>query len=199
MTNKEKYKQAFSVLHPSGVLSLEVESMMLKHKKAKIRTAVTAAAACFFLTCGSGAAYASNVGGIQRTIQLWIHGDQTDVDFVYHEDGTSEIFYQQEDGTRVQRGSGGVAFDADGKERPLTESEILEELNSPNVEYYEDGTVWLYYGSQKMEITDRFEDGVCYAKVSNGEKTLYMTIKYQGGWCSSPDKYVSPDTFNTGE
>ena len=72
----------------------------------------------------------------------------------------------------------------------------MEELNSPKVEYKDDGTVWVYYGEQKMEITDRFQDDVCYVKVSDGEKTLYMTVKYQNGWCTSPYKYESPDAFN---
>lgn len=196
MTNKEKYKQAFSVLRPSGKLSLEVEDMMLNNKKAKLRTAIAAAAACLLLAGGSGAAYAANVGGIQRTIQLWIHGDQTNADFQYNGDGTYDMSYQNGDGTLEEHSGGGIAVDQDGKERPLTEEELLEELNSPEVEYKEDGTVWVYYGSQKMEITDRFQDDVCYVKVSNGEKTLYMTVKYQDGYCVSPDKYENPHSFN---
>lgn len=35
MTNKEKYKQAFSVLHSSGRQFLEVEEMMKVRKKAR--------------------------------------------------------------------------------------------------------------------------------------------------------------------
>ena len=38
-----------------------------------------------------------------------------------------------------ERGGGGIAYEADGTERPLTEEEILEELNeslnAPEVEY----------------------------------------------------------------
>lgn len=196
MTNKEKYKQAFSVLHPSGKLSLEEEYIMLNSKKAKFKTAIAAAAACLLLTGGSVTAYAANVGGIQRTIQLWIHGDQTDVNFEYNGEGSYNISYQKEDGTLAELGGGGIAVDANGNERPLTEQELLEELNSPEVEYKEDGTVWLYYRDQKMEITDRFQDDICYVKLSDGEKTLYMTIKYQNGCCISPYKYEGPDAFN---
>ncbi|MCM1161800.1 MAG: DUF4179 domain-containing protein [Roseburia sp.] len=196
MTNKEKYKQAFSVLHPSGELSLEVKHMILNSKKARFKTAIAAAAVCMLLAGGSGVAYAANIGGIQRTIQLWIYGDQTNVDFKYSTDGTYNISYQNDDGALIERGGGGVAFDDDGNERPLTEEELLEELNSPEVKYEEDGTVWVYYKEQKMEITDRFQDDVCYVKLSDGEETLYMTIKYQNGCCISPDKYASPDSFN---
>lgn len=84
-----------------------------------------------------------------------------------------------------------MAIEDDGTERPLTEEELLAELNSPDVRYLEDGTVWIYYYDQQIEITDRFKDGVCYAKVSNGDETLYMTILYQDGWGSSPHKYIS--------
>ena len=195
MTNKEKYKQAFSVLHPSGRLSLEVEDMMRINKKAKFRTAVAAIATCILLAGGGSIAYAADVGGIQRTIQLWIHGDQTDANFKYDANGTYQMTYQSEDGTLEERGGGGVAIDEDGSERPLSESEVLDSLHDPDVEYKEDGTVWVYYYDQKIDITDRFQDGICYVKVSNGEETLYMTIKYQDGWCTSPHKYQSPDSL----
>lgn len=78
----------------------------------------------------------------------------------------------------------------------MTESELLEELNYPEVEYKDDGTVWVYYYDQKIEITDKFENDVCYLKVSNGEEILYMTIIYQDGYSMSPHKYVSPDSLN---
>lgn len=195
MTNKEKYRQAFSVLHPSGDLSMEVEHMMINNKKARFGTAAAVAAVCLVLAGGSGAAYAANIGGIQRTIQLWMNGDQTTVEFEYSEDGTYSLHYPGSDGTLEELGGGGVAIEDDGSERPLTEEELLEELNSPKVEYQEDGTVWVYYREQGMEITDRFEDDVCYVKLSDGEETLYMTILYQGGYSISPDKYVNPDSL----
>ena len=183
MTNKEKYKQAFSVLQSSDRISQEIERMAIMNKKAKMRTAAAAAAACAVLIGGSGIAYAADVGGIQRTIQLWIQGDQTTATFEYDGEGSYHI-----------------AYEADGTERPLTEEEILEELNeslnAPEVEYKDDGTVWVYYYDQKMEITDLFEDGVCYIKLTHGEETQYMTINYQKGYGMSPHKYPEPDSFD---
>ena len=72
---------------------------------------------------------------------------------------------------------------------------MLEQLQDPIVKYEENGTVWVYYYDRKIEITDWFEDGVCFVKVSNGEKTLYMTILYQDGWCTSPHRFESPDSL----
>lgn len=196
MTNKEKYKQAFSVLLSSGEISLEVERMAIMNKRARMRTAAAAVAACVVLAGGSGIAYAADVGGIQRAVQLWIHGDQTTAVFEYDGDGSYQMTYPLEDGEVEERSGGGVAIEADGTERPLTEEELLDSLNDPEVEYKDDGTVWVYYYDQKIEITDQFKDGICYLKLSHGEETLYMTIKYQDGYSSSPHKYADPDSFN---
>lgn len=196
MTNKEKYKQAFSVLHSPREMTLEVEKMAILSKKARIRTTAAAVITiCLLITGGSGVAYAADVGGIQRTIQLWIEGDRTDVTFEYHESGTYDMSYETKDGETEELHGGGVAIEEDGTERPLTEEELLEQFNRPDVIYEEDGTVWVYYYDQKIEITDRFEDGVCYVKVSNGEETLYMTVLYQDGWCTSPHKYTPAESL----
>lgn len=191
MTNKEKYKQAFSVLHSSDRQFLEVDEMMKVSKKARFRTAAAMAAVCLVLVGSGSIAYAADVGGVQRTIQLWIRGDQTNANFEYGADGTYLITYPSDDGTVEERG-GGIALDPDGTERPLSEDELLDSLEDPDVVYEEDGTVWVYYYDQKIEITDRFQNDICYVKVSRGKETLYMTIKYQDGWGSSPHKYMDP-------
>lgn len=196
MTNKEKYKQAFSVLHTSGRISLEEERMIVMRKKARFQVAAAAVAVCLAFTGGGSIAYAADLGGVQRKIQLWVHGDQTDADIVYNASGSYDLWYEETDGTREELHGGGIAIEEDGTERPLTEAEIMDHLNQPTVDYREDGSIWVYYYDQKTDITDRFKDGVCYVKVSNGETTLYMTILYQGGWCTSPHKYESPDSFS---
>jgi len=145
MTNREKYKQAFSVLQSSDKISQEIERMAIMNKKAKMRTAAAAAAVCAVLAGGSGIAYAGDIGGIQRTVQLWVHGDQTTATFEYDGEGTYHISYPLENGEVGEREGGGIAYESDGTERPLTEEEILEQLNeslnAPEVEYKDDGTV----------------------------------------------------------
>lgn len=71
-----------------------------------------------------------------------------------------------------------------------------EELNSPDIEYKNDGTVWLYYQDQKIDITDKFDGDICYVKIDAGKKTLYVTVKRNNGFACSEDKYISPDEFN---
>jgi len=196
MTNKEKYKQAFSALHISDEFSLEVRKMTITSKKHKLNQLVAGIAAGVLIVGGSATAYAADLGGIQRTIQLWIHGDQTDVTIDYNNDGSYDMEYTDSEGNAVHQGGGGVAIEDDGSERPLTEDELLDHINSPEVVYEDDGSVWIYYFDQKVDITDKFNDEVCYAEVSNGDETLYMTIKYKNGWSTSPNKYESPSSFN---
>lgn len=78
----------------------------------------------------------------------------------------------------------------------MAEDELLDNLMAPDVEYKEDGSIWVYWFEQKIDITDKFENGVCYVKLVNGEETLYMTVKYQNGYATSPDKYLMPFSFN---
>ena len=57
MNNKEKYKQAFSVLHASEHISLE--DAMSRKRSYRSRCRVAAAAACTVILLGSGSAYAA--------------------------------------------------------------------------------------------------------------------------------------------
>lgn len=193
MTNKQKYKQAFSVLHTSGEGCMEVGKMADFQKKQKFHKIAVAAVVCIGIVGGSGAAYAADVCGIQRTIQLWIHGDQTNATLEIKTDGTYQLNYQDENGNLQERGGGGVAFGDDGTQRALTASELMEELSMPEVEYREDGTVWLYYYDQELELTDQFENGICYVTLKGPEKTLYVTVRYQNGYSVSERKYIQPD------
>lgn len=195
MTNKDKYQRAFSVLHASNEFRMEVQPMKQKTRKAMPR--LVAVCAAVILVIGmSAVAYAADVGGIQRTIQIWLHGEQTDA-VLEIQNGQYSLGYEDAEGNSHEIHGGGVAFDDDGQERPLTDEEIMEHLNAPEVEYKEDGSVWVYYMDQALEVTDLFEDGVCYVQLKDGDGSLYMTIKYDRGHATSPHKYPHPDTFNT--
>lgn len=165
-----------------------------KRKPAGFRFA--AAAAVFAVVVGlGGSAYAMDIGGIQRTVQVWIHGDQTDASLVI-ENGSYSLDYEDEDGNQVHRGGGGVAINPDGTERPLTEEELLDDINAPEVEYEEDGRVVVYYLNQQLDVTDKFVDGICYVQLQVDDSVLYMTIKYQNGYAWSPHGYIQPNMFN---
>ena len=197
MTEKEKLQRAFAPLHASPDTMTEVMKMteQKRNKSALRRAGALGLAAALVLALGS-AAYAADFGGIQRTVQLWFKGDQTDA-VITVDQGKYTILYADEDGAEHEMGGGGIAIEDDGTERPLTEEELLEQLSSPEVEYGDDGTVTVYYLDQTLDVTDKFdEDGVCYVQLEGGEKTIYMTIKYDNGYATSTAKYVSPAEFN---
>ena len=161
-------------------------------KHFSLRKAVLLCAAVIAVFAMAGVCYAEDVGGIQRTIQLWRYGDQTDA-VLEIQDGHYELTYEDADGVHSE-GGGGVAIDAFGRERPLTEEELLEDLQDRiDVTYREDGTVWVYYKDQSMEITDLFdENGVCFVQLKNGKKTVYLTVEYDNGFSWSTECYLQP-------
>lgn len=164
----------------------------MKQKKIwPVRRLISVCAAAVLVAGMATAAYAADVGGIRRTIQIWIHGDQTSA-VIDIQGGSYQLTYTDKEGRLQQMGGGGVAIDSDGEERPLTEEEILEQFDAPQVEYREDGSAWLYCRGEKLDITDRFTDGICYVQVNDGERTLYLTIEYQGGYTMSPHGYINP-------
>jgi len=150
-------------------------------------------AACLVFTLAV-TAYAADIGGIRRIIQIWLYGDQTTAVLDVQ---NGQYTVTDEEGSFIM-GGGGVAFEPDGSERPLTEEEILEHLDHPEVAHKEDGSIWVYYRGQKIEITDRFDaDGYCYLELRDGDDTLYATIDKNGGMATSPTDYPQPDEFGT--
>ena len=197
MTNKERYQRTFSALHTSAECVKE-ETAMAKTRRIRPARALALCAAVVLLLGLATVAYAANAGGIQRTVQLWFRGDQTDAVLeIEQSDHTAySATYVDEDGNTHQIEGGGVAYDFFGREMPLTEEDILEQLNAPQVEYEEDGSVWVYYREQKVEITDKFDaDGFCYVQLNDNGRPLYMTVKYQEGYATDTNRYPSPRRF----
>ena len=197
MTDREKYKSAVDAVASSRMHKLEASDIMKNGKKNfRFKGLVIAVAAAVLLIGVCGAAYAADIGGIQSKVQLWFRGELTDVTLDISTNGNASeyaVTFTDADGNQREIHGGGIATDIFGRERPLTEEEILEHLNSPEVVYEDDGTVWVYYGSEKAEITDLFnEDGICFVKVAGGKKPVYMTIKYQEGYSTSTRKFIDP-------
>lgn len=200
MSNREQYKKAFSVLQASGDFTLGDEKMAVLKKKAMLRTFAAAACACLVIVGSSRIAYAANVGGIQRTIQLWMYGDQTDVTIDFDGSGNYSMEYTDADGNTRELGGGGFDVDADGTKRALTEDELIWLLfEEVDVSYNDDGRIMLYFQGQVADITDKFENDICYIFLNgtdlNGtDVSLYVTVlkAEDGGFpiASSPDRYL---------
>ena len=158
MTDRQRYKRTFSLLHASDSCFMEVRKMK-QTRHMPVRRLISVCTAAVLITIMAAAAYAADVGGIQRTIQLWIHGDQTNATLEV-ENGSYHLTYTDGDGKTRQISGGGVVI-----------------------------SVWVYYRSQQLEITDRFEDGVCYVQLKGSGDVLYMTVEYQGRYIVSPHGY----------
>ncbi|MBR1821620.1 MAG: hypothetical protein IJ769_08360 [Clostridia bacterium] len=146
------------------------------------------------------AAYAADVGGLRRNIQIWMHGEAKDatVEFYTNEGGGIEntdetndegtmaqpdyvVTWTDENGETHEMAGGGVAIESDGTERSLTMDEYLEQLEgSSEVLVESDGRVMLYWYDIAEDITDRFEDGVCRLTLTHGDETMYFTVTDEG-------------------
>ena len=90
MTNKERYQRTFSTLHASEDILMEVKTV--KTHKVYVSKLVAVCAAAVMVLALASVAYAKDAGGIQRNVQIWLHGDQTDAVMVV-EDGEYTLTY----------------------------------------------------------------------------------------------------------
>lgn len=203
MNNKERYKQTFSVVHTSKNYSEGVFNMNNTNKRVYFSRTLAACLVACLLLASAGVCYATNVGGIQRQVQLWIDGDKTAAVIDFNENGEYTLSYKDPNGNLYSETGGGIKFDQNGNEIPVTDEELLREMFSPNVDY-EDGKAILYYYNQveddyyknSLDITDLFVDDACYITLMQNGKPLYITVKYQKGLATSPNRYLSPEEFN---
>lgn len=193
MTNRERYKQAFSALHPSGRFSLEVEEMARIQKKHKTNMAIAAAIACAVIIGIPGTVYAADIGGIQEKLSIWLYGEKTQVD-VTENVGGGYTFTYEHDGETEQVGGGGVSIDADGTEIWMDAGEIAEEMSrSASVEEDQEGRVWVYYYDQKSDITGLFEQDRCLISLSHGDELIYLEITRENDGFYSYTQSSEPD------
>ena len=207
MNNRERYKRAFQALHAANNQWLEAVNMNMDRKHERFsfsRRAAVAVMIAALLVGSLTAAYATDLGGLRRMVTLWVHGQATDarvevytgedggVDAEFSLEGDGEdspapaayvVTWTDESGEEHQMMGGGVALERDGTERPLTMDEYLEEVDgaaAEPIEVTDDGRVMLYWYDQAVDITDRFEDGVCRLPLTHGDETLYFTVMDAG-------------------
>ena len=200
MKDKEKFQKTFEQLHASPDLLAEVLKMTEEKKvvpmKRRSMPRIAVAALVLVLVMGIGnVAYAKDFLGIQRIVQVWIHGNCTDAVLTV-DNGTYILDYKDENGELVHQSGGGVAINEDGVESPLTAEDFLDNINNyPDVVYDNDGKVWIFYKNQKWEITDKFEDEFCYIQLMLDGETKYITVMYNNGYAVDSHRYSDPEDF----
>ena len=204
-SDKERYKRAFAAVKPSEEFRVQTEvraaaagnehdaAVAAASRRSHMKRWVAAACAIVIALGGSTAAYAADLGGIQRTVQVWLNGEMTNATLDVNEiAGTYTI--TDSNGEVIESG-GGVAYNPDGSERPLTAEEMEDfVVNTPDVQVMDGGAFVLTYKGRQYDITDEFADGeeYCYITLNDGGETLYITAFRDGGLASSSDKYMIP-------
>lgn len=199
MKDNEKFQKTFDKLHASPevleeVLKMTNEEKIVSIKKANRRfSRVAAAIVATLLVIGTGtAAYAMDIVGIQKTIKIWIYGEQTDANFEYG-NGKYTLMYTDANGNECVE-KGGTTFVEDGTSSITQEDIFLNLINRPEVVYEEDGTVKVYYLDQVFDITDKFINRVCRLELQDGK---IMTIEYKSsGYTLEPGEASQTWTFH---
>ncbi len=194
MTNKERYKQAFSALQPSDFLTWEDEDMRKIQKKHKLNIAVAAAVACAVIIGVPGTVYAADIGGIREKISMWLYGTEKEVEITGNGAGGYTFTYEH-NGQMEEMGAGGVSIGDDGSETWLSAAELAEDMNThADVDTDDAGRVWVYYYDQQTDITDLFdEEGICRIKLSHEGTVSYLKVireadgSYPYSQCSEPE------------
>lgn len=179
MTNKERYKQAFSALHTSGQSSMEVEKMADIKKKHKRNTVAAAAVACAVVIGGSVTAYAADIGGIQEKVSIWKYGKKVEAEIEENSNGGYTIRYECNDEEQGLMRLIEVSTGPDWISSGLSADELVAAIND-SIDVYEDvdGSVWVYYYDQKADITDLFDaEGVCRVTMTYEGQAIYLEIK----------------------
>ena len=164
---------------------------MNKTRKRYIPRAAVLCAAVVLVLALAATAYAADLGGIRSSVRVWLRGEPMDAVLYVQGD---KYTVTNEDGTQTY--GSGVAVGADGAARPVTDEEIL--LDAPLVEYGRDGAVWVYWRSQKVDIADRFEDGVCYLTLTEDGRTVYLVVKCKDTYAFSFEAFPDPDWLGNG-
>ena len=114
MTEKERFQRAFAPLHASPDILTEVMKMTeRKTKRPALRRAATLGLAAALVLALGSVAYASDLGGIQRTVQLWLNGEMTDATLTV-KNGHYTVNYTDSEGNERERSGGLRPVDAHG-------------------------------------------------------------------------------------
>ena len=188
MTNRERYRNAAELVRPSESMDTMayVEEHIMNSRKTRrpLRTLITVCACVVLVLALCGTAYATNLGGVRHSINVWLHGDVTQV--TIEQVGEYEYLITYPDGST--RGTGGAVITPGGKSRAMTMDEIEEYLMSEVVcERDDGGRYWLYLRDHKIDVTDQItENGYAQVKVKDGVIPDYITVVWydNDGSCS---------------
>lgn len=112
--------------------------------------------AALVIAGSTGVAYAADLGGIRTTVNVWLHGEHTQLDAVPNGTGGYEFYETGSD--EPIGGGGGVWIDENGVEHAASAQEVADNMKPP-VEILDDGRVTLELKEKVWDITGEVQRG----------------------------------------
>jgi len=194
-SNSDRYKKSFDNLHLSGDFSSRLSASLEKEREDKkvvnffSAGKIAAAITICTLACGT-ACYAADVGGIRTNFNMWINGENREIEI--EDNGDGSFTYYDEDGHEY--GFGGVALGPFGQEEALSAEELVDMMNNEaNLEFTEDDRVIFHYRNISEDVTDLIVDGNLYVHLEDPTNPYtyfnFTEIIPNGSYsCSTDDK-----------
>ena len=185
----ETYKETSEAVSNSA--SSTPRRCTARRRRFYLQPAIAAAALVIIIAAGATTAYAADIGGIQRKIQVWLHGDLTEA--VLTVDEKSGTYTVTDESGHQEMAGGGVKVNADGSTQPVSAEEMYSHLADQVETDTVDSRLYLLYKDQKFDITDAFKDSdAYYVTLKDGNKTLYVTVMKDGSLAYGPYRYLLP-------
>lgn len=155
---RETYQRVFSKIQiPEPV---DVEKIMKENRRETgmnfWQKHAAALGAALVIAGSTGVAYAADLGGIRTTVNVWLHGEQKELEAV--PDGSGGYEFYENGSDEPIGGGGGIWYDENGVEHAASAQEVADNMKPP-VEILDDGRVTLELKEKVWDITGEVQRG----------------------------------------
>ncbi|MEY8468932.1 hypothetical protein [Faecalibaculum rodentium] len=155
---REAYQRVFSRIQiPEPV---DVETIMKENRRETgmnfWQKHAAALGAALVIAGSTGVAYAADLGGIRTTVNVWLHGEQKELEAV--PDGSGGYEFYENGSDEPIGGGGGIWYDENGVEHEASAQDVADNMKPP-VEILDDGRVTLELKEKVWDITGEVQRG----------------------------------------
>lgn len=155
---RETYQRVFSKIQiPEPV---DVETIMKENRRETgmnfWQKHAAVLGAVLVIAGSTGVAYAADLGGIRTTVNVWLHGEQKELEAV--PDGSGGYEFYENGSDEPIGGGGGIWYDENGVEHEASAQDVADNMKPP-VEILDDGRVTLELKEKVWDITGEVQRG----------------------------------------
>ena len=186
MTNKERYKKAFSEAsggYDEAEVICAVKNAPEKQRpsfapsKRPVRALITAAAVVMIIFLTTASAYAANIGGFRDKVLLWIGGKPVEGELEQKADGE----YRWTSPGRVHEFSGTEIDPVTGESRPMTADELISGKNARPEVWSDENGVYVSYHDRTIDVTeDIADDHKASVVIETDEGDKQIDVEFDG-------------------